>query len=103
VSLAPEETEPARKHRLRVIDRGTAFDQPCSALAVDGGCAVYDDRPAACRRFVCVLHDRHRREGGPLEARLDVVRRTKRLLAEGGRDPELPRLIEEHFARAPGT
>jgi len=44
-------------------------------------CAIYDDRPDACRAFVCILHEQHRREGGPLEARLATVHRARSLLA----------------------
>jgi len=89
VGLEPEEIEPARKRRLRVIGRGTAFEQACSALvAAPGGepgrriCSMYPDRPSACRRFVCRLHERHRREGGPIEARLIAVRRARELVSD---------------------
>jgi Fe-S-cluster containining protein len=88
VGLDAEEVEPARKTHLRVLDSGKAFEQPCPALlAVDGdgerrACSIYADRPRSCRRFVCRLHDRHRREGGPLEPRLAAVRRARRLVAE---------------------
>jgi hypothetical protein len=83
VGLQPEEVEPARKMRLRVVESGKAFDQPCAALEADQGCrcSIYDERPLACRNFVCRLYDRHRREGGPLEPRLASVRRVRELLA----------------------
>jgi hypothetical protein len=53
---------------------------------------------------VCKLHERHAREGGPLEARIAIVRRVRELL----RDPEtlspddaaeLARSVEDNFER----
>jgi Fe-S-cluster containining protein len=98
VELEPDEVEPAR--RLNVL---THFDQPCPALATSG-CTIYRDRPRSCRRFTCRLYERHRREGGPLDARLAVVRRARALLAGLDRaapvPAELTRLLDEDFARA---
>jgi hypothetical protein len=89
VSLQHEEVEQARRNRLRVLESGKAFEQPCSALmpleaGVDGRrtCSIYHERPLPCRGFVCRLYDRHRREGGPLEPRLAAVRRARELLAD---------------------
>lgn len=113
VGLAPAERPAARRHRLRVIPSGSAFEQPCAALPVEGddrGCSIYADRPLACRAFTCRLYDRHRREGGPLDARLAAVSRARVLLhvvetaSDGaGRDAALAELIqrmEDDFARA---
>ncbi len=113
VTLDPEELDGARKNRLPVLRRGNAFAQPCSALAGrDDGtvCAVYAERPRSCRRFVCRLHERHRREGGPLEVRLDAVRRVRALFrvletttddeARHAAVAELTRRMEDDFARA---
>jgi hypothetical protein len=109
--LEPHEVEPARKNGLRVLGNGKGFSQPCAAL-VDRACAVYDARPATCRRFTCRLYERHRREGGPLEPRLAAVRRVRELLAalEGQRvvgeatsAPEFSELVQrlhDDFARA---
>src|SRR4051794_28716191 len=83
VLLDPEELAVARGKRLVVLPRGNAFDQPCSALSkADNGCAcsIYRDRPRSCRAFACRLYERHRREGGVLEVRLDAVRRARVLL-----------------------
>jgi Fe-S-cluster containining protein len=83
VNLDPEEVDSARRHRLRVVADGRAFEQPCPALVPSGaglGCSIYDDRPHACRRFVCKLYDRHSREGGPIEERIAVARRARALL-----------------------
>jgi len=82
VTLEPEELRGAQKNHLHVLQRGTAFEQPCSALATrdDGSaCSVYSDRPRSCRAFRCLLYDRHRREGGPLEGRIEAVRRVRAL------------------------
>ena len=107
VELQPDEVEPARRHRLHVVAGGKAFEQPCSALVRRDGdavCAAYDERPRACRRFVCRLYERHRREGGPLEARLAAVARVRSLLAslDGSREApaELTQRLEEDFAEA---
>jgi Fe-S-cluster containining protein len=134
VDLEVEEAEAARRVRLRVVRDGRSFEQPCSALVPlepdsAGGrvCAVYADRPRSCRRFVCRLYDRHRREGGPLEPRLQAVRRVRELVADleaRGLTPadfagdvvpappneraarlfsELTKRLEEDFARASAT
>jgi Fe-S-cluster containining protein len=132
VTLQPEEVVVAKKSRLRVISTGKGFEQPCSALVrtTPGAgehvaCSIYDERPLACRRFVCRLHDRFRREGGPIEPRLAAVFRVRQLLAmleASGLEPadfeaygvdhqpggeslqaayvELMRRLEEDFARA---
>ncbi len=126
VDLEPEEVEPARRHHLHVLENGRAFTQRCTALVgADGGgcrCAIYDERPRACRRFACRLYERHRHDGGPIEARLAAVRRVRELVAlleASGRTPaeldapdaavepdlrhahrELMQALEEDFARA---
>jgi Fe-S-cluster containining protein len=89
VALEPGEVVTARRRRLRVLDNGKAFEQPCSALSecetptgVWRLCAIYDARPLMCRSFACRLYDRHRREGGPLEPRLAAVRRVRVLVAD---------------------
>jgi Fe-S-cluster containining protein len=87
VDLEPEEIEPARRHRLRVLPGARGFEQPCAALARRGPelgrrcCSIYEERPLACRRFACRLYERHLREGGPIEERLRVVRRVRDLAA----------------------
>ena len=108
VGLEPEEVEGAKKHRLRVVESGKSFAQPCAAL-VDRACSIYDERPLSCRRFTCRLYERHRAERGPIEPRLASVRRVRELLSrldrEGAEaDPEgfaeLVKRLEEDFARA---
>jgi hypothetical protein len=83
VPLAPEEVPRLRGRRLAIVGSPgrPALEQPCGARS-EAGCAIYAERPGACRRFVCRLADRHRREeGSSLEACLAVVVRTKELLA----------------------
>lgn len=106
VPLDGDEVASARKNRLHVLDSGKAFEQPCAALS-EQGCSIYGTRPRACRKFVCLLHERHRREGGPLEPRLASVRRVRdlvaRVQAEGLSDAEYAELQErlaDDFARA---
>jgi hypothetical protein len=115
VDLEPDEVEPARRHGLHVLDDGRCFEQPCAALVpLDAvaelpgrACSTYEHRPASCRRFVCRLYDRHRREGGSLEPRLAAVRRVRQLLAALEARPRAPELVDEltkrvedDFARA---
>jgi hypothetical protein len=129
VPLDGDEVAPARAHGLRVLPDVDAIAQPCIALVAAGTggpqgsvCSVYDRRPRACRRFACRLFERHRSEGGPLEPRLEAVRRVRalaRVLEESGLSPgdfarrgdarvealrgaheELVLRLEEYFARA---
>jgi Fe-S-cluster containining protein len=102
VMFEPDELAP--KKRLHLIASGRGFDQPCGALDEDRTCAIYDERPRACRRFICKLHDRHRREGGPLEARIAIVKRVHELLRHRAAlstddAAALARLVEENFER----
>jgi Fe-S-cluster containining protein len=113
VPVEPDELRGARKKHLHVLQRGNAFEQPCSALWTLGdgcACSVYSDRPRSCRAFTCRLYDRHRREGGPLDVRLAAVRRVRALLrflatsideeARGAATAELTQRMEDYFARA---
>lgn len=87
VKLQPGESDP----RLRLVPEHEAFAQPCSCFAA-GACAIYEQRPAACRDFRCRLL------GQPLAPALGVVARTKKLLAAPrGHEAELDLLLEEHF------
>jgi uncharacterized protein len=101
--LDPDEVASAKKNRLHVVANEGSFSQECSAL-VDGGCAIYEERPRACRAFVCRLHERLRTEGGDVTAYIERVRRARELLvhlAESGDvDSELATLLDEDFARA---
>jgi hypothetical protein len=110
VALEPDELEAARKNRLPLVRDGSAFEQPCTSY-VQNACTCYDERPRACRRFVCRLYERHEREGGPLAPRLDAVKRVHELLdrvralgPEKARSTpffdELVQRLEEDFARA---
>jgi hypothetical protein len=114
VRLAPEEVEGARRRGLRVLPSGGSLEQPCAALVTSPSgagptriCSAYDERPQSCRAFACRLYERHRREGGPLDDRLAVVRRVRELLAslEGlrlGPDAyaELKESLDRDFSRA---
>jgi Fe-S-cluster containining protein len=132
VPLDREEAALAHRHRLRILENGKGFEQPCVALSERDApsgpgrvCSLYEDRPRACRSFACRLYERHRRDGGPLEARLAAARRVRELVAEleaegltpadFAGDPESPsypsaramrvhaelqKRLEEDFARA---
>jgi len=132
-TLRPEEVGTARRTGLRVLPSEAGFEQPCAALQRDDPprgagrtCAIYAERPRACRTFVCRLYARHRAEGGPLAPRLAAVRRVREIaeaLAAQGWTPddfdaagaiegagpsdaataafvELRRRLEDDFARA---
>lgn len=97
--LEPEEVALAKKNRLQIVANEGSFDQPCSALA-DGRCTVYEERPQACRKFVCRLHERLRIEGGDLEPYLVRVRRARELLVHlDESSEELIALMDADFAR----
>jgi Fe-S-cluster containining protein len=100
-----EGDERAPKKHLRLLHDGRGFEQPCTALGHDRACAIYDERPAACRRFVCRLFDRHRSEHVPVDARIAVVARTRELLRRvdeltSDERVELEARMNEDFARA---
>jgi Fe-S-cluster containining protein len=98
--LEPDEVALAKKNRLVVVANEGSFEQPCSAL-VDGACAIYEERPRGCRRFVCRLHERLRSEGGDLEPYLVRVRRARELLVHlDESSEELIALLDGDFARA---
>lgn len=58
VPLADDEPAAARRRGLPIALRdgaAPALRQPCPAL-VARACTVYDERPAACRRYRCLLY-----------------------------------------------
>jgi Fe-S-cluster containining protein len=86
VVLQPGEVKTARRNRLRVLRSGKGFEQRCATLETAGAggqcrCAIYAERPLACRQFTCRLYERHRAEGGPIEPRLAAVTRVRELVA----------------------
>jgi Fe-S-cluster containining protein len=99
VPLEPGEAERLADRPVDFAPHGRALEQPCRALGPHG-CAIYDERPAACRRFTCRLLAR----GGPLEPRQAVVRHARELLADEARSPEdlalLQHLLEHDFGRS---
>ncbi len=57
VPLVADEAARLRRRGLVVLERedgSLALRQRCSALA-DRRCAAYEERPAGCRRYVCML------------------------------------------------
>lgn len=79
--LRPEEVETAKKNRLVVIEDGPFFALPCPRFDAEArSCTVYEERPNTCRGFECRLLARYRTEGGPIEAPLEDVRRTRELI-----------------------
>ena len=55
VYLAPEERDAAASAGLEVVPvrEGEGFLQPCRQIGADRCCAIYADRPGACRRYRC--------------------------------------------------
>jgi len=45
----------SRRKRTGSAPRPSCISQPCAALGTDCHCAVYEDRPAHCREFECLL------------------------------------------------
>jgi Fe-S-cluster containining protein len=101
--LDPDEIAGAKKNRLQIVAGGGSFDQPCTAL-VAGACTIYEERPRACRGFVCRLNERLAREGGDVAPYIERVRRARELLTHLGElgdvPPELAKLLDDDFARA---
>jgi Fe-S-cluster containining protein len=100
VDLETEEVAGARKRHLRIVGSGRSFEQPCCALVMDTRrgsdrrrCSIYEERPLSCRRFVCRLYDKYRRDGGSIEEALSVIRRVRSLLASLGQ-PSLTHVAE---------
>jgi uncharacterized protein len=64
---------------LTVTDKGTHFQQPCTAFGA-GQCGVYDGRPSVCRKYRCLLLRRYeagdvsRSEASALIARTTALR-----------------------------
>lgn len=54
--LSPDEAEWAQRRHLPLVDRAgkASLAIPCGAHTREG-CTVYDERPAVCRSFRCVL------------------------------------------------
>ncbi|MFO0678041.1 MAG: YkgJ family cysteine cluster protein [Polyangiaceae bacterium] len=107
VPLDVDERSDARRRRLDVVANGSAFAQPCHALisGEDRTCAIYEDRPRACRRFTCVLRVEVSRGARDVAQAHAIVARTRALLrtTDAG-DTEarttLGALVAEHFARS---
>ncbi len=78
--LRDGEIESAKRNKLRVLESGEGFEQPCSRLE-NNTCSIYAERPYTCQKFECALLARHRMEGGPVEPGLEAVRRAKELIA----------------------
>lgn len=95
--LAPAEVEPLRARGLPVV--GQAMPQPCAALS---GllCAIYEARPASCRRYECLLLGSLREGEVSLDEALEVVADTRARVA--ARDPDLSTILDRRFrGRAP--
>lgn len=81
VEIGPGELAEPTRRRLRVFREagGERFKQPCPALE-GNACAVYADRPANCRDYVCDVYVEHEQSGGDLQERLRIVRRIRELI-----------------------
>lgn len=55
VRLEAGEVETAQKLHLPLVTKEThlSFRQPCPKLRADATCSIYEERPQACRGFVC--------------------------------------------------
>lgn len=90
VPLAEDEAVRLRGRGLVVIPRedgSPALRQRCEALA-GRCCAVYEARPAACRRHVCMLHAALAADELSLAEALEIVAQAQTLLAAA--DAALP-------------
>ena len=81
--------EPARMRALALPVIDDAMPQRCAALA-GRDCTIYEDRPAQCAAFECLLAIAHRAGEVSLEEAQAVVRDTR----AAGATPEL---LRRHF------
>lgn len=82
VPLRAGEVEPIRRRGLPVLERpqGVALRQRCGAL--DGcRCDIYEDRPAACRDYRCMLLTALAEDEVSLRDALVIVEQAHALLA----------------------
>lgn len=81
-ALEPREIEAAERLGLKSFAHrdGPAFRLPCP-LHRDGGCTVYEERPAACRGYQCKLLRRFLAGEVTAEDGLRRIEQVKRLLA----------------------
>jgi hypothetical protein len=99
------EVERALRTGLRVVydeDR-SAFEQPCARFDRSaGGCTIYADRPATCRRFVCALLARARAGQASVDDAIAAVAFTHHLitLSAGDPSPQLEARLAADFSRA---
>jgi hypothetical protein len=87
VPLAADEAVRLRARGLVVIareDGSSALRQRCAAL-VDRCCAVYEERPGGCRRYVCMLHAALAADEVSLPEALAIVAQAQTLLAVADR------------------
>lgn len=87
VPLAADEALRLRARGLVVIareDGSPALRQRCAAL-VGRCCAVYEDRPGGCRRYVCMLHAALAADEVSLPEALELVAQAQTLLAAADR------------------
>jgi uncharacterized protein len=115
--LLGEEVARARGRGLTVIDRGgrSALRQRCDAL-VDRTCGIYEERPAGCRRYVCMLYSALAAGEVGFEEAVEIVGRARalvdglpdsaqRMRASGAVDPALAgalRVLGRYFDRGAG-
>lgn len=82
VPLGENDAPPARAGVV-TNERGARYlPQPCAALEGDLRCAVYAERPLACRRFECLLLVALADGETTLAGALELVRRARALLGE---------------------
>jgi Fe-S-cluster containining protein len=87
VSTSARDALPSDVVRLVVVNNGLALAHPCGAHS-DAGCRVYNERPDACRAFVCML-GRALAEGETSLADAQIlVRQAQELVAQV--EPRLP-------------
>ncbi len=96
--LQAEEVEALRALSPRPVDEacGHGLAQPCAALE-GTRCTIYAGRPAACRRYACLLHGALAEGEVGLDEALAVVDEARARAAAGGEG--LAAFLEHHFGR----
>lgn len=79
---------------------GFAFPQPCACLQSDNRCAIYAQRPHACRAYECKLYKKHTAGLIPLEEALATAQKAHTLRTQPEKASHLRAFLQRHFEPA---
>jgi Fe-S-cluster containining protein len=100
VPVQPDEVVALRVLGLEVRSRpdgAVAMSQPCAALK-NNRCDIYEQRPARCREFNCLLAKALENNETSLNEALTIVKEAKEKFAEPARAHLAGRSLRDHLA-----